>query len=219
MPARRELSARADGRRPKASREGTRGGIGRDGAGTAGIGAAGCESVDAALFPQGRVAASAGLFLDSLPGNARRKSGWMRAEAAGDPARGGGRRSWAAAAGRPMRCAISCAMAPVPAKAGVVEHPAEADGVAVIEGTGFLKQGVLRGGAAIHRFSRQDHQLPARRVHRLCLLYAAPAARRRASPARCRRACRAARVSARGNSCSDRSAAARASDPEIGPSV
>lgn len=34
------------------------------------------------LFTQGRVAASAGLFLDSLPGNARRKSGWMRAEAA-----------------------------------------------------------------------------------------------------------------------------------------
>jgi SRSO17 transposase len=31
------------------------------------------------------VAASAGLFLDGLLGEERRKTGWMRAEAAGDP--------------------------------------------------------------------------------------------------------------------------------------
>ena len=37
------------------------------------------------LFTQGRVAASAGLFLDGLLGTERRKTGWMRAEAAGDP--------------------------------------------------------------------------------------------------------------------------------------
>ena len=37
------------------------------------------------LFTQERVAASAGLFLDSLLGNEPRKTGWMRAEAAGDP--------------------------------------------------------------------------------------------------------------------------------------
>src|SRR3982751_4946827 len=36
------------------------------------------------LFTQARVAASAGLFLDGLLGNERRKTGWMRAEAAGD---------------------------------------------------------------------------------------------------------------------------------------
>ena len=36
------------------------------------------------LFTQGRVAASAGLFLDGLLGTERRKIGWMRAEAAGD---------------------------------------------------------------------------------------------------------------------------------------
>ena len=37
------------------------------------------------LFSQERVAASAGLFLDGLLGPERRKTGWMRAEAAGDP--------------------------------------------------------------------------------------------------------------------------------------
>jgi SRSO17 transposase len=37
------------------------------------------------LFTQDRVAASAGLFLDGLLGDERRKTGWMRAEAAGDP--------------------------------------------------------------------------------------------------------------------------------------
>ena len=37
------------------------------------------------LFAQGRTAASAGLFIDGLLGEERRKTGWMRAEAAGDP--------------------------------------------------------------------------------------------------------------------------------------
>jgi SRSO17 transposase len=37
------------------------------------------------LFTQKRVAASAGAFLDGLLGDERRKTGWMRAEAAGDP--------------------------------------------------------------------------------------------------------------------------------------
>src|SRR3954469_17691217 len=36
------------------------------------------------LFTQERVAVSAGLFLDGLLGPERRKTGWMRAEAAGD---------------------------------------------------------------------------------------------------------------------------------------
>ena len=66
------------------------------------------------LLTQERVAASAGLFLDGLLGEERRKTGWMPAEAAGDPGPwrqqaipigqfGGG------AAGMPMRCATSCA--------------------------------------------------------------------------------------------------------------
>jgi SRSO17 transposase len=37
------------------------------------------------LFTQERVAASAGAFLDGLLGNEQRKTGWMQAEAAGDP--------------------------------------------------------------------------------------------------------------------------------------
>ena len=37
------------------------------------------------LCRQDRTAASAGLFLDTLLGPERRKTGWMRAEAAGDP--------------------------------------------------------------------------------------------------------------------------------------
>ena len=37
------------------------------------------------LFTQERVASSAGAFLDGLLGNERRKTGWMRPEAAGDP--------------------------------------------------------------------------------------------------------------------------------------
>ena len=37
------------------------------------------------LFRQERTAASAGAFLDGLLGEERRKTGWMRAEAAGDP--------------------------------------------------------------------------------------------------------------------------------------
>ena len=38
-----------------------------------------------ALFPHPSVAASAAAFLDGLLGPERRKTGWMRAEAAGDP--------------------------------------------------------------------------------------------------------------------------------------
>ena len=37
------------------------------------------------LFNQDRVARNAGLFLESLLGDEQRKTGWMRAEAGGDP--------------------------------------------------------------------------------------------------------------------------------------
>ena len=62
------------------------------------------------LFTQERVATNAGLFLEGLLGDEQRKTGWMRAEAAGDPG------PWRQQAilgrdriGMPMRCAISCA--------------------------------------------------------------------------------------------------------------
>jgi hypothetical protein len=40
------------------------------------------------LFAQERAALNAGLFVDGLLGDERRKTGWTRAEAAGDPGEG-----------------------------------------------------------------------------------------------------------------------------------
>ena len=60
------------------------------------------------LFTQERVATNAGLFLEGLLGDEQRKTGWMRAEAAGDPAHGGSRRFWVVETGTLMPCAISC---------------------------------------------------------------------------------------------------------------
>ena len=60
------------------------------------------------LFSQDRVATSAGQFLDGLLGNEPRKTGWMRAEAAGD--RGPWRQQailGRGASGTPMRFATS----------------------------------------------------------------------------------------------------------------
>src|SRR4051794_17757599 len=64
------------------------------------------------LFQQERMAVSAGLFLDALLGPERRKTGWMRAEAAGDPGRWRqqallGRAQWAR-----MLCVTWCATTP-----------------------------------------------------------------------------------------------------------
>jgi SRSO17 transposase len=86
------------------------------------------------LFTQGRVAASAGLFLDGLLGDERRKTGWMRAEAAGDPGPWRqqailGRGRWDADVLRGL------------VRDYVVEHLAADDAVLVIDETGFLKQG------------------------------------------------------------------------------
>ncbi len=86
------------------------------------------------LFTQARVAASAGLFLDGLLGPERRKTGWMRAEAAGDPGPWRqqailGRGRWEADALRDI------------VRDYALETLADADGVLVIDETGFLKQG------------------------------------------------------------------------------
>src|SRR5215204_7487467 len=86
------------------------------------------------LFQQERMAASAGLFLDALFGPERRKTGWMRAEAAGDPGPWRqqallGRARWDADALRDV------------VRDYVVETLAEPDAVLVIDETGFLKQG------------------------------------------------------------------------------
>src|ERR671920_1844181 len=86
------------------------------------------------LFTQDRVAASAGLFVDGLLGDERRKTGWMRAEAAGDPGPWRqqallGRDRWDADALRDM------------VRDYAVETLAEPDAVLVVDETGFLKQG------------------------------------------------------------------------------
>ena len=86
------------------------------------------------LFTQQRVATSAGLFLDGLLGDERRKTGWMRAEAAGDPGPWRqqailGRGRWDAQALREV------------VRDYVVETLADADAVLVIDETGFLQQG------------------------------------------------------------------------------
>jgi SRSO17 transposase len=86
------------------------------------------------LFTQERVAASASAFLDGLLGSEQRKTGWMRAEAAGDagPWRQQavlGRGRWDADALRDV------------VRDYVIETLADDDAVLVIDETGFLKQG------------------------------------------------------------------------------
>ena len=93
------------------------------------------------LFAQERAAVNAGLFLDGLLGDERRKTGWMRAEAAGDPGPWRqqallGRDQWEADALRDM------------VRDYVVEHLADDDAVLVIDETGFLKQGKASCGVA-----------------------------------------------------------------------
>ncbi len=86
------------------------------------------------LFLRERMAHSAGLFLDALLGPERRKTGWMRAEAAGDPGPWRqqallGRAQWDADALRDV------------VRDYAIETLAEPDAVLVIDETGFLKQG------------------------------------------------------------------------------
>jgi SRSO17 transposase len=110
-------------------------------AGAVGLLAARGEAADPAAVPQARVAVSAGLFLDGLLGPERRKTGWMRAEAAGDPGPWRqqailGRGRWEADALRDL------------VREYAVETLAEPDAVLVIDETGFLKQGKASCGVA-----------------------------------------------------------------------
>ncbi|WP_271574288.1 IS701 family transposase, partial [Bradyrhizobium sp. CCBAU 11361] len=93
------------------------------------------------LFTQERVAAAAGQFLDGLLGNEPRKTGWMRAEAAGDPGPWRqqailGRGQWDADALRDI------------VREYALETLGDADAVLVIDETGFLKQGKASCGVA-----------------------------------------------------------------------
>src|ERR1043165_3937576 len=107
------------------------------------------------LFGQARIAQSAGLFLDALLGPERRKTGWMRAEAAGDPGPWRqqallDRSRWEADALRDL------------VRDDALETLAEPDAVLVLDETGFLKQGqaVLRRRTPVHGFGGEDHELP-----------------------------------------------------------
>jgi SRSO17 transposase len=86
------------------------------------------------LFAHPSIAASAAAFLDGLLGPERRKTGWMRAEAAGDPGPWRqqavlGRSHWDADALRDM------------VRDYALETLASPDAVLVLDETGFLKQG------------------------------------------------------------------------------
>ena len=86
------------------------------------------------LFREARMARSANLFLDGLLSDERRKTGWMRAEAAGDP----GPWRQQAVLGR-SRWDAEALVGIV--RDYVVETLADPDAVLVIDETGFLKQG------------------------------------------------------------------------------
>ena len=93
------------------------------------------------LFLQERMARSAGLFLDGLLGPERRKTGWMRAEAAGDPGPWRqqsvlGRGQWDADALRDV------------VRSYALETLTDPGAVLVIDETGFLKQGRASCGVA-----------------------------------------------------------------------
>jgi SRSO17 transposase len=93
------------------------------------------------LFAQDRSAMNAELFLDGLLGDERRKTGWLRAEAAGDPGPWRqqallGRDRWEADALRDV------------VRDYVIEHLADENTVLVIDETGFLKQGKASCGVA-----------------------------------------------------------------------
>ena len=93
------------------------------------------------LFTQERVAASAGQFLDGLLGSESRKTGWMRAEAAGDPGPWRqqailGRGQWDADALRDI------------VREYTLGTLGDEDAVLVIDETGFLKQGKASCGVA-----------------------------------------------------------------------
>ena len=131
-------------------------------------------------------ACNAGLFLEGLLGDEQRKTGWMRAEAAGDPGPWRqqailGRRDWDADALRDI------------VRDYVIEHLADDDAVLVIDETGFLKQGKascgvtrqytgLAGKIMPDRCVRCLRFTPRSCIHRSCAVSSEGMDRRSRSP-------------------------------------
>ncbi|WP_376700352.1 IS701 family transposase [Bradyrhizobium archetypum] len=90
------------------------------------------------LFGQERVARNAGLFLEGLLGDEQRKTGLMRAQAAGD--------SWPVAAARSWNWDADGLRDIV--HGYVIEHLADDGAILVIDEIGFLKQGKASCGVA-----------------------------------------------------------------------
>src|SRR3954451_4811883 len=93
------------------------------------------------LFTQDRVAGSAGLFLDGLLGEERHKTGWMRAEEAGDHG------PWRQQAILGRGCWDADALRDI-VREYALEHLAADDAVLVVDETAFLKQGKASCGVA-----------------------------------------------------------------------
>jgi SRSO17 transposase len=93
------------------------------------------------LFQQERMAISAGLFLDGLLGPERRKTGWMRAEAVGDP--GPWRQQAVLGRGRWEADALRDVV-----REYALETLTDPEAVLVVDETGFLKQGKASCGVA-----------------------------------------------------------------------
>jgi len=106
------------------------GGLDRGDAGALGVVVARRESAGVSVVHARTRAASAGLFLDRLLGPERRKTGWMRAEAAGDPG------PW-----RPQAILGRGRWNADTLREYALETLADPDAALVIDETGFLKQG------------------------------------------------------------------------------
>ena len=109
------------------------------------------------VCPDVRTHGRALAYLEGLLGPAARKNSWQLAEARGEANLYAfqhllGRAAWSPEAARDALCAY------------VAEHLGHADGVAVVDETGFLKQGMQLGGggAAVQRHGRAHRELPDR---------------------------------------------------------
>lgn len=139
------------------------GNLDRGDAGAPGLVAAGGEGTPAPAVHAGTGRGLSWGIPDGLLGPERRKTGWMRAEAAGDPAPGVNRRCSVVDAGTPTPCATWCGTMPwrpwpTRMRFWFSTRPASSSG-----------EGLVRRASPAHRLGRHDHHLSDRRVRDLRL--------------------------------------------------